>query len=113
MRPELCTPPAASQRTRAPPPSAAGGASGVAAAASPRRHLAVARRALYAVLALSAGSAPGNDSGLIAIAQRFGAAAAIVSPLGYPLTGVLVGVAAAALYNLCARLTGGIDIDLS
>jgi hypothetical protein len=80
--------------------------------------------ALYAVLGLIAGffvaavallgsalgpaaSRPfGGFSGVL------GAAAVIIFPLAYGAFGFLFGLLGAALYNLVARLVGGVEIEL-
>jgi hypothetical protein len=66
--------------------------------------------AFATLFGLSSGSAA---SGLLGGLVSFGVAAVIVAPLVYGICGFLTGVLGAALYNLGARFTGGVEIELS
>lgn len=65
---------------------------------------------LFAVLgaAISAGMGEGDGG----IGMLFGAGAVIIMPIFYGICGFLGGLISAAVYNLVARIVGGLEMDL-
>lgn len=66
---------------------------------------------LFAVMGAAVGSAAGGDGGGIA-AMLFGVGAVIVLPIVYGCLGFVGGLIMAPLYNLVAKVVGGIEIEL-
>ncbi len=67
---------------------------------------------LFALMGAAVGSASGGDSGG-AVAMLFGAGAVIILPIFYGCLGFVGGLIMAPLYNLVAKVVGGIEIELS
>jgi hypothetical protein len=67
---------------------------------------------LFAVMGAAVGSAAGGDGGGIA-AMLFGVGAVIVLPIVYGCLGFVGGLIMAPLYNLVAKVVGGIEVELS
>ncbi len=67
---------------------------------------------LFAVMGAAIGSASGADSGGIG-AMLFGAGAVIILPIFYGCVGFVGGLIMAPLYNLVAKVVGGIEVELS
>lgn len=65
---------------------------------------------LVSMAGFMAAAAGGEDSG--AFAFIFGAAAIIVAPIFYGILGAVGGLIMAAIYNVIAKVTGGIQIEL-
>jgi len=66
---------------------------------------------LFAVMGAAVGGAAGQDGG--GLAMIFGMGAVIVLPIVYGCLGFVGGLIAAPLYNLVARVVGGIEVELS
>lgn len=64
---------------------------------------------LFSVMGAAIG---GGDSGGIA-AMLFGVGAVIILPIVYGCIGFVGGLIAAPLYNLVAKIMGGLEIELS
>lgn len=67
----------------------------------------VSAAALFGV-ALGAGDEPGTA----VLGLLFGVGAVVVMPIVYGLLGFVSALVGAALYNLVARVTGGIELEL-
>jgi hypothetical protein len=67
---------------------------------------------LFALMGAAVGSASGGDSGG-AVAMLFGAGAVIILPIFYGCLGFVGGLIMAPLYNLVAKVVGGIEVELS
>ena len=67
---------------------------------------------IAAVFGVALGSAAGDEPGAALIGLLFGVGAIIALPVFYGLLGFVCGAVVAALYNLVARLTGGIELEL-
>ncbi|HQZ18841.1 MAG TPA: hypothetical protein PKU70_00065 [Vicinamibacteria bacterium] len=67
---------------------------------------------LFALMGAAVGSAAGGDGGGIA-AMLFGVGAVIVLPIVYGCLGFVGGLIMAPLYNLVAKVVGGIEVELS
>lgn len=67
---------------------------------------------LFAMMGAAAGSVAGGDSGGV-VALLFGAGAVIILPIVYGCLGFVGGLIMAPLYNLVARVVGGIEIELT
>ena len=71
--------------------------------------------AIFTVVALL-GSVIGSiatDSGEPLLGILFGVGAIIIFPLFYGLIAFLMGMLVAAIYNLAARFTGGLEVELA
>lgn len=66
--------------------------------------------AFVSLFAVAGASLAKDGSGPAAVA--LGAGAVILLPLAYGICGFLAGIISAALYNLVASITGGIEIDV-
>jgi hypothetical protein len=64
---------------------------------------------LISVLGFMGGSAAGMEG---AGALLFGTAAIVVAPILYGIIGACAGVVMSLIYNLAAKFTGGLEIDL-
>jgi len=67
---------------------------------------------LFALMGAAVGGAAGGDSGGVA-AMLFGVGAVIILPIVYGCIGFVGGLIAAPLYNLVAKVVGGIEVELS
>lgn len=67
---------------------------------------------LVSVMGAAMGGAAGTDGGGL-VAMLFGVGAVIILPIVYGCLGFLVGLVTAPLYNLVAKVVGGIEIELS
>lgn len=65
--------------------------------------------ALLSLLSL-AGFAAGGRQGFVGM--LFGAAAIIIMPILYGILGAISGAIGALIYNLVARITGGLEVEL-
>lgn len=65
--------------------------------------------AVVTLIAL-AGAKPAGGGG--ALSALFGAAAIVVFPILYGVLGAIAGAIGAWLYNFCARVVGGLELDL-
>lgn len=69
---------------------------------------------LFALMGAAVGGAAGGDSASGGIAAMlFGVGAVIILPVVYGCLGFVGGLIMAPLYNLVARVVGGIEIELS
>jgi hypothetical protein len=66
-----------------------------------------------ALAGAAAGGAPPDAQHSGAVALLLGAGAIIIMPILYGLGGFVGGMIAAALYNVVAAITGGIEIELT
>jgi hypothetical protein len=65
-------------------------------------------------LAGAAGAMAGAESGVPNwIAPIFGIGAVVILPIFYGVLGLVVGAIAGVLYNLVAKLVGGLEIDVA
>jgi hypothetical protein len=70
--------------------------------------------AIISVIALGGGMAANSDEpGAAAMGAIFGAGAVILLPLFYGALGFLMTLLMAALFNMTARMVGGVQIDVS
>lgn len=67
---------------------------------------------LISVMGAAMGGAAGADSGGL-VAMLFGVGAVIILPIVYGCLGFLGGLITAPLYNLVAKVVGGVEIELS
>ena len=67
---------------------------------------------LFAVMGAAMGGASGGDSGGV-VTMLFGVGAVIILPIFYGCLGFLGGLIMAPLYNLVAKVVGGVEIELS
>jgi hypothetical protein len=68
---------------------------------------------LFAAVSLVAGSAiAGETEGNPLMGALFGVGAIVIMPLMYGAMGLLGGLIGAALYNLCAGMIGGLDLEV-
>ena len=67
---------------------------------------------LFALMGAAVGGAAGGDGGGIA-AMIFGVGAVVVLPIVYGCLGFVGGLIMAPLYNLVAKVVGGIEVELS
>jgi hypothetical protein len=67
---------------------------------------------LAALLGVAIGAAAGDEPGMAVLGLLFGVGAVVVLPIVYGLAGFLSALVGAALYNLAARVTGGIELEL-
>lgn len=67
---------------------------------------------LFSVMGAAFGSAAGRDSQGVA-AMLFGVGAVIILPIIYGCIGFVGGLITAPLYNLVAKIMGGLEIELS
>jgi len=66
---------------------------------------------LFAIVGGAMGAASGDRGGLAAM--FFGAGAVIVLPILYGCIGFVGGLITAPIYNLVAKIAGGVEVDLS
>jgi hypothetical protein len=70
--------------------------------------------AIVSMVSLAGGMAAGNDEpGAAAMGAIFGVGAVILLPLLYGCLGFLMTLLMAALFNMTARIAGGLEIDVS
>ena len=70
--------------------------------------------AIISLIALAGGMAANADEpGAAAAGAIFGAGAVIVLPILYGCLGFVMTLLTAALYNMTARIVGGVQIDVS
>lgn len=67
---------------------------------------------LFAVMGAAMGGAMGKDAGGGLGAMIFGVGAVIVLPIVYGCLGFVGGLITSVLYNLVAKVVGGIEIEL-
>ena len=67
---------------------------------------------LFALMGAAVGGAAGGDGGGIA-AMILGVGAVVVLPIVYGCLGFVGGLIMAPLYNLVAKVVGGIEVELS
>jgi hypothetical protein len=65
-----------------------------------------------ALFGVAIGAAAGDEPGMAVLGLLFGVGAVVVLPIVYGLAGFLSALVGAALYNLAARVTGGIELEL-
>jgi hypothetical protein len=65
---------------------------------------------VLSLLGVAIGAASGD--GEAALGALFGVGAVILLPIVYGLLGFLAGMLVSALYNLAARFTGGLELEL-
>jgi hypothetical protein len=69
---------------------------------------------IVSLIALAGGiGASADEPGAAALGQIFGASAVILLPLLYGCLGFVMTLLSAALYNVVARIVGGVQIDVS
>ena len=67
---------------------------------------------LFSLMGVAMGGATGRDgSGMVAM--LFGVGAVIIGPIVYGCIGFVGGLITASLYNLVAKVVGGVEIELS
>jgi hypothetical protein len=67
---------------------------------------------LFAILGAAIGGASGQDgSGIVGV--LFGIGAVIILPVFYGCIGFIAGLVTAPIYNLAAKVVGGLEVDLS
>lgn len=69
--------------------------------------------ALFSLFGAALGSSMGADSHSSLFGAAFGLGAIVIFPILYGLLGFVAGLLLAALYNLVAGITGGVEIELS
>jgi len=70
--------------------------------------------AIISLIALAGGMAANPDEpGAATVGAIFGAGAVIVLPILYGCLGFVMTLLMAALYNMIARIVGGVQIDVS
>jgi hypothetical protein len=67
---------------------------------------------LFALLGAAVGGASGRDSGGVA-GMLFGIGAVIILPVFYGCLGFIGGLITAPIYNLAAKVVGGLEIEMS
>lgn len=67
---------------------------------------------LAALFGAAIGAAVGDEPGMAVFGLLFGVGAVVVLPIVYGLMGFVCALLGAALYNLAARITGGIELEL-
>lgn len=67
---------------------------------------------LVAVLGASLGNALAEEGGAAFAGLIFGVGAIVIFPICYAIMGFVGGIIGAAIYNLVAGFTGGIELDL-
>lgn len=65
---------------------------------------------LFTLLGSAIGMAAGEENAVLGLI--FGLGAIIVMPLFYGTIGLIAGLLASALYNLAARLVGGVELQV-
>ena len=68
---------------------------------------------LVGLIVMLFGSMIGQATGNSSMGMLGGAAALIIMPIGYGVTMFIAGIIAAAVYNLVAKLVGGVEIDVT
>ena len=68
--------------------------------------------ALLSLFGVALGSSMGTDSHGSILGVALGVGAIVFFPLVYGLLGFVVGLLGAALYNLVAGITGGVELEL-
>jgi len=70
--------------------------------------------AIFALLSLvGAGAALGGEEGGAALGFLFGVGAIIFLPIFYGIMGFVGGMIMAALFNLVAGISGGLEVDIT
>jgi hypothetical protein len=82
------------------------------AAALRSARLIVALRQHRALFGVALGAGAGDEPGTAVLGLLFGVGAVVVMPIVYGLLGFVSALVGAALYNLVARVTGGIELEL-
>jgi hypothetical protein len=67
---------------------------------------------IAALFGMALGSVAEGEPGSALIGLLFGFGAIVLLPIFYGLLGFVCALVGAALYNLAARLTGGIELEL-
>lgn len=68
---------------------------------------------LVAVMSMLGGGLFGGDTGAMGMIGGFGLLAIVILPLLYGALGFIAGLISGWLYNLTARFSGGIEMDLA
>jgi hypothetical protein len=69
--------------------------------------------AVFSLFGAALGSSMGSDHQGSIFGAALGVGAIVIFPVFYGLLGFVVGLVVAALYNLVAGLTGGVEIELT
>jgi hypothetical protein len=67
--------------------------------------------AMFSLFSMVGGALGGERSGMMGM--LFGVGAIIIFPILYGIIGAIAGAIGALIYNLVARFTGGLELDLS
>lgn len=68
---------------------------------------------LFAAVSMLGGGMFGGDSGAMGMIGGFGLLSIVIFPLLYGALGFIAGLIGGLLYNLTAKLSGGIEMDLA
>ena len=68
---------------------------------------------LIAAVSMIGGGMLGGDGGMMGMIGGFGLLSIVVLPLLYAIVGFIAGLIGGFLYNVTARLSGGIEMDLA
>jgi len=68
---------------------------------------------LFALVSLIGGGMVGGDSGAMGMLGGFGLLSIVIFPVLYAIIGFIAGLIGGLLFNLTAKVSGGIEMDLS